>query len=887
MNNTPKTSPGQSGSGNAAPSRPPVGQNPRDTAVRMLTMGLWPIPLYPPGVKRGTQTTAGKEPYGTGWGLKRNTPDTIREFFAKLPKGGIGVALGPGRGPGGSWLIDVEGDGPEAEASRERLFGGEVLRTLGWSSARGGHDLLLVDAERFGKLLSPLGALEGKGLSAGVYKLPEFPDLEIRTGGTKPDGTVKQIQSAFPPTVGTDGKPREWNGEGAIVEAPESLYEALERAAAATRSTEVIAPRPEEVPRRQRESPGDDIGRIREALSYLGNKAEPYDEWVQVGMALSELGQPGLELWEEWSSRSPKYNRAECEAKWKSFTPKAGVTLGSLIAWARSAGWRDPRERGANGRHHEGNGKAPREAVRVDPVQSAAADDDAPIGEAEWVSPPDPLVYHGLAGEVVRAIEPTTEADPLALLGQFLLTFGSIVGRNPYYEIEATRHYANEFLLIVAESASGRKGTSWERTRDVFRDVDPEWMRARIAGGLSSGEGLLNAVRDPVSKEEPVKDKGRVVRYETVTVDAGVTDKRLCVLESEFGGVLRANERDGSRLSAFIRNGWDSGNLSSMTKSPARATDAHISIIGHITGDELAERLAGSDISNGFANRFLWLAVRRSKILPFGGEGFDPRPFVEPLRNAVEAARGVGRVTMTNSARRLWEAVYEALSTPGPGTLGKVTNRAAPHVCRLALIYALLDGYGVIDEQHLVAGLKLWEASVRCAAHIFGDSTGDAKADKILGALKQAPAGMTRTEIYRNVFNGNQKTDVIKKALQSLMKNGAVSEVKDTDTGGGPRTVYRFRGSFGVFAANTSNTSLFRESLGGGHGGKEEREKERYVKDAKNVLTTKGEGKTKAFPPSKDVRTRSAAVRNNSPASDCPVCFRLDCPGCDTGQENT
>jgi hypothetical protein len=31
--------------------------------------------------------------------------------------------------------------------------------------------------------------------------------------------------------------------------------------------------------------------------------------------------------------------------------------------------------------------------------------------------------YHGIAGELVRAIEPTTEADPAAILLQFLAAF--------------------------------------------------------------------------------------------------------------------------------------------------------------------------------------------------------------------------------------------------------------------------------------------------------------------------------------------------------------------------------------------------------------------------------------------------------------------------------
>ena len=39
--------------------------------------------------------------------------------------------------------------------------------------------------------------------------------------------------------------------------------------------------------------------------------------------------------------------------------------------------------------------------------------------------------------------------------------------------------------------------------------------------------------------------------------------------------------------------------------TPAKATDAHISIVGHITEQELHRALAEVEGFNGFANRFL------------------------------------------------------------------------------------------------------------------------------------------------------------------------------------------------------------------------------------------------------------------------------------------
>jgi hypothetical protein len=61
----------------------------------------------------------------------------------------------------------------------------------------------------------------------------------------------------------------------------------------------------------------------------------------------------------------------------------------------------------------------------------------------------------------------------------------------------------------------------------------------RILGGSSSGESLIWACRDAISKRHPVKQKGRFVAFQEVEEDPGVADKRLLPFEPEFASVLR------------------------------------------------------------------------------------------------------------------------------------------------------------------------------------------------------------------------------------------------------------------------------------------------------------------------------------------------------------
>ncbi len=403
-----------------------------------------------------------------------------------------------------------------------------------------------------------------------------------------------------------------------------------------------------------------------------------------------------------------------------------------------------------------------------------------------WPPPLSDEAFHGLAGEIVKAIEPHTEADPAALLIQFLAAFGNVVGRGAYFVAEADKHYPNLFLIIVGATAKGRKGSSWGHIERIFKSVDEDWPKSCIRSGLSSGEGLIWTIRDPIEKTEPIRDKGKkIIGYDQVIVDPGIDDKRALVLETEFSSPLKVMGREGNTLSPTIRDAWDGRNLRTMTKnSPARATDPHISIIGHITKDELIRHVDETEMCNGFINRFLLVCVKRSKCLPEGGtiHEVDFNPLVIRLREAVNFARSAGELKRDDQARALWFKVYPELSEGKPGLLGAATARAEAQVMRLATIYALLDRSSLILKEHLLAGLAIWEYCEASAQYVFGDSIGDPLADEIQRALNNRPGGMTRTEIS-NLFKRNKSSNQIERALERLIANGSAFFIREETNG--------------------------------------------------------------------------------------------------------
>ena len=378
-----------------------------------------------------------------------------------------------------------------------------------------------------------------------------------------------------------------------------------------------------------------------------------------------------------------------------------------------------------------------------------------PAPPADWPAPPDQTAYHGLPGQIVTRIAPHTEADPAAILVQFLVCCGALIGRDAYFQVEATRHHPNEFVVLVGDSAKARKGSSFDHVARLLAQADPAFT-SRLSTGLSSGEGLIWTVRDPAGP------------------DPGAVDKRLLVIEPEFATVLKSTGRELSTLSPTLRSAWDGRPLALLTRTaPARATEAHISIIGHITQTELRRHTTTVEIANGFLNRFVFAAVRRVRLLPEGGE---PDPLKGTglgryLTSVLGHAHTAGKVTLTPGARELWWQLYPQLTQPADGLLGPLTARAEAHVIRLALIYALLDGQKTIQPEHLHPALALWDYAHRSAAWALGQATGDPLAEQIHTALQRSPDGLTRTQI-RDLCQRNLPAERVEQALASLAAAG-------------------------------------------------------------------------------------------------------------------
>ena len=284
---------------------------------------------------------------------------------------------------------------------------------------------------------------------------------------------------------------------------------------------------------------------------------------------------------------------------------------------------------------------------------------------------------------------------------------------------------------------------------------------ASSAGSFNPRASLLSlSARDLLSTQVP-----------------GVEDKRLNIREGELASVFQLANKAESRADVVLRDGWDSKPLKNVVKgatqdgisNSAGCQEPHISISGDTTRSELIRRMPDGADENGFGNRFIYCYVFRTKLCPLGGPLTEWGEEILHLQKAVEFAKKQGCVGLTPSAKTTCVRLYMQTETNKlPGLAGKMTSRAAAHIRRLALIYAMLDMSSAVDTKHIRAAKLLWDYCEDSARYIFNGTTKGQI--KFLQWFDKQTKPVTASFARDAFFHRNTKIERVKPFMDDLIR---------------------------------------------------------------------------------------------------------------------
>ena len=426
--------------------------------------------------------------------------------------------------------------------------------------------------------------------------------------------------------------------------------------------------------------------------------------------------------------------------------------------------------------------KKAKEAKKVPPDDPGAFDTLAGEKSEESekrvsVPPPvaDPAMYRGILAGITEAAEPTTEADPPGIYASLQAGAGVLAGAGPYVRIGNVRHPLLIWPLLMGRTGSGRKGEATTIAEVFLYHAKVATFPGITVSGLSSGEGLIEQVRD----DGPRAD-----------------DRRLLVTETEFTSVMARSGREGNTLASISRQAWEGRALSVMNRKQLKASASHIAIIGHVAPREFRMRLADTDLAGGTYNRYLPFYVERGKLLavpePVDGTVLDR--LAGQLSDAIDAAGKITCIQLGGAAISLWtDELYPEfadLDDEDDLAWSEFTRRAAPYCLRIAGLSAALDGRALIGKDDLIAASAQIRYSVASARYVLDRLRRNPREDRLVRAIDAAgQAGLTRTDIS-GLFSRKLAAGALDELLARLTASGAY-EVIRAGTGGRPAETYR------------------------------------------------------------------------------------------------
>jgi hypothetical protein len=403
---------------------------------------------------------------------------------------------------------------------------------------------------------------------------------------------------------------------------------------------------------------------------------------------------------------------------------------------------------------------------------------------------------HGLPGEVAVTLGDATGADRAAVLLAFLVMVGNAAGPQPHVRFGGAAHPARLFVLIVGDPSAGRKGTAVLAVERLFREADPGWSENRILRGLRSPQAMIDKVADGES-----------------------TDCRLLVLEPEFKRLSAQIARAGD-FSPLLRSAWDGDVLENNTRDPRRsktASNAHVSVIGSITGAELMQEHRRLGEAGGLESRFLFCCSAPSKEVSgwdaataeTGGLAERLRLALETSRrNVLERADPISRVLLADrglqptaplpvadEVRDGWPSLVKTHLPPTSDDLSSLWARAEPQIVRLSAGFALADCAPEVGVPHVQAAVATWQFCAHSAEVLFALPIGQApgrvdpvRAGKVIRLLHDRyPRWVPQDDIGTGLFKGNVPAAEIELIMADLTVRDLV-ERREIKTGGRPRT---------------------------------------------------------------------------------------------------
>lgn len=753
-----------------------------------------------------------KGPAVTGWNTRDSAITAPKKAYTL--KGNIGLAHAYSSPP--TMALDID-DLPKARA---------------WLGERG------VDLDAL------LEADDGVQVSSGregraklLYRLPSVAE-PIRTKQISDPETGEMVlefrcasaggytvQDVLPPSIHPDtGQAYQWAGKGTWQDIPQipgqllGVWQGQLQSTKRPPSRAVVVGDDSSVVALPRETIRD----LRSALLFM--RADEYDLWVNVGLALKPLGFVGRGLWMEWSQTSEKSLEGgplQASQKWDSFEP-AHIDYRFVFAEAQRRGWVNPAKSIAvaqGERANDGGWPIPQplpnslrkvKALDLSCLPSTIRDAVADI--AERLSCPADYVATSLlvgAGAIVGnriGILPKQHDDSWEV---YPALWGGIVGP-PGSMKTPVQQITMKPLHHIEEQEGIRYAASMTAYQTAKKQYEKD-LAAFKSGKLGTS---------PVEPQEPKKPRLIVndTTYQALGEILAANPRGVLVHGDELSGLLQSLDTAGQEAArGFYLSGWGgtgSYSFDRIGRGNIRLTHFALSVFGGFQPDKIKQyvRMAqsGSSHNDGLLQRFqllVWPDLSEDVVLV---DRPPDRAALGAMHGAVLGLRNSGNAGQlqphgsrllhfdgnAQSVFNQWYTANEILlrrDSLGPSEKSHFAKYRSL-VPALALLFHLLEGHEGPVCLECLTGARTYAAYLKShARRVYGAVHGvdGASANALAGMLTQGklPSGFTLRSVYTKGWRDLSDKGKAQQAVDQLVELGWLRE-RLLDTGGRPTTGY-------------------------------------------------------------------------------------------------
>jgi len=384
-------------------------------------------------------------------------------------------------------------------------------------------------------------------------------------------------------------------------------------------------------------------------------------------------------------------------------------------------------------------------------------------------------IWTGLFHDYRELVKDTTEAPEIFHYACFLILLGLLIQRK-FFVVCSERIFSAFYICLVGESGLSRKTASWLKVERLLRDLFLELFE----------------------KDDPIFSIVSEATVEAIFKRLHGEGKSMLFNPGEFRSFIeKAKQQGSSNLIPKITELYDHRTFIEKITVGQGSQRPKNWFFQFITNTDInwLSSLTRQDMIGGFGNRFLYACGKAEKLIArppeMNQEKYkDLLGKLNALRTNIDKSYMYNKnesieVTFTAEAEKIYEDYYKNYYYPLAEQLSlssSMLRRQTDYVLKIALIYAVIKGKNVIDDDSInraILAVKYFEYGTRKMFNDYEQSAKKIEENRILEHIIEKSKELEKInvrDIYRDL---HIDANSCYRDLESLQKIGEIEMKKD------------------------------------------------------------------------------------------------------------